>query len=186
MSAEKTVLTHIEAGLDFLGCSLRKFRGKLLIQPAKRSVQAFKDKLKAKIRANAQTQAGELIVQLNQQIRGWTNYYKPFVSKAAFGQIDWVLHRRMWLWLRRRHPTRKGAWLRRTYFPKGDWVMTGQVANRSGKLHPVRLVQAGSVPIVRHVKIRAEANPYDPAWEHYFEARVDARMKGTLTDRIAD
>ncbi len=36
------------------------------------------------------------------------------------------------------------------------------------------------VPITRHVKIRGEANPYDPQWESYFEKRLDVRMEATL------
>ena len=45
-----------------------------------------------------------------------------------------------------------------------------------GAARKVTLVQAGKVPIVRHIKIKASANPYDPQWEHYFELRLDAKM----------
>jgi RNA-directed DNA polymerase len=33
------------------------------------------------------------------------------------------------------------------------------------------------------VKVRGEANPYDPAWELYFEERLTAQMASTLTGR---
>jgi RNA-directed DNA polymerase len=42
------------------------------------------------------------------------------------------------------------------------------------------------VPIKRHIKIKAQANPYDPTWEVYFEKRLDRKTvkelkgKGTL------
>jgi RNA-directed DNA polymerase len=36
------------------------------------------------------------------------------------------------------------------------------------------------VPIVRHVKVRAAANPYDPKWERYFEKRLDIKMGTNL------
>jgi len=39
------------------------------------------------------------------------------------------------------------------------------------------------VPIRRHLKVRAEANPYDPKWEVYFEERLDAQMADDLKDR---
>src|SRR2546421_12231326 len=42
------------------------------------------------------------------------------------------------------------------------------------------LTDAAHVPIKRHVKIRGEANPYDPQWESYFEKRLDVRMEATL------
>nr|WP_232345311.1 hypothetical protein [Paenactinomyces guangxiensis] len=43
------------------------------------------------------------------------------------------------------------------------------------------LFHASSVPIKRHVKIKAEANPFDPGWEAYFESRIAKQMvdKGT-------
>ena len=44
----------------------------------------------------------------------------------------------------------------------------------------VRLFSADSIRIERHTKIRAETNPYDPAWEPYFENRLDVQMVGTL------
>jgi len=34
------------------------------------------------------------------------------------------------------------------------------------------LFKAGYVPVKRYIKIKAEANPYDPEWDDYFEERV--------------
>jgi RNA-directed DNA polymerase len=41
LSQEKTVITHIEKGVDFLGQNVRKSHGKLLIKPSKESVQGL-------------------------------------------------------------------------------------------------------------------------------------------------
>jgi hypothetical protein len=38
-------------------------------------------------------------------------------------------------------------------------------------------------PVTRHVKIRGEANPYDPEWEQYFEHRLGVQMSRTLMGR---
>ena len=187
LSKEKTLITHIEEGFDFLGCTVRRYEGKLLITPAKKKVKVFETKLKAVVATNPAATAGELIVQLNRQIRGWANYYKPFVSSTAFCKIDTDLFGVLWRWAQKRHRTRSKDWVQRNYFPHVNnrrWVFTGKVASRSGKLHTLHLVRLSSVPIVRHVKIRADANPYDPEWEQYFEVRHHARMRGTLTDRI--
>jgi RNA-directed DNA polymerase len=51
------------------------------------------------------------------------------------------------------------------------WVFTGIVPNADGTPKVVRLFSASSVPIQRHIKVREDANPYDPAWGSYFEAR---------------
>ena len=59
----------------------------------------------------------------------------------------------------------------------------GTVTDQRGGQHPVWLFQAGAMPIRRHVKIRGEANPYDPAWELYFEERLATQMASTLTGR---
>jgi len=39
---------------------------------------------------------------------------------------------------------------------------------------------AAEVPIRRHIKIKAEANPFDPAWEGYFEDRQGFKMFNSL------
>ena len=46
LSPEKTVVTHIEDGFDFLGQNVRKYNGKLLIKPSKKNVQAFLEKVR--------------------------------------------------------------------------------------------------------------------------------------------
>jgi len=41
LSPEKTCITHIEQGFDFLGQNLRKYGGKRLITPSKKNMHAF-------------------------------------------------------------------------------------------------------------------------------------------------
>jgi len=52
-----------------------------------------------------------------------------------------------------------------------------------GRPHDVRLFRASSVPIRRYMKMKGEANPYDPHWEPYFEARQGVRMAHHLKGR---
>ena len=187
LSSEKTVITHIDDGFDFLGCNIRKRNGKLFITPAPKNIAALKTKIRKLIEINAHSTAGELIKGLNQLSRGWANYYKPWVSKQVFSDIDSFLFETVWRWARRRHPTQNHTWLRKTYFTtvgNRNWVFTGQVASKVGNLHTIHLFSLASVRIQRHIKIKADANPYDPNWELYFEMRLHARMKNTLTDRM--
>ena len=44
-------------------------------------------------------------------------------------------------------------------------------------------IRASSVPIRRHIKIRKDANPYDPAWEIYLEQRQYKKTLGELKGR---
>ncbi len=71
LSQEKTVITHINEGFDFLGQQVRKYNGKLIIKPAHKNVSTFLRKVRTLIKANTQATAGNLIVQLNPLIRGW-------------------------------------------------------------------------------------------------------------------
>jgi len=56
---------------------------------------------------------------------------------------------------------------------------------REGTVQSIRLLKASSVPIKRHIKIRSEANPYDPEWEVYFEKRLDVKMVHNLKGKRA-
>ena len=92
LSHEKTRITHIEDGFDFLGQTVRRFgNGKILIKPSKRSVKTFLAKIQATIDDSGGMTAGDLIRRLNQQIKGWTMYHRYAVSKRIFqcgGQPD--------------------------------------------------------------------------------------------------
>jgi len=76
LSAEKTRITHIEEGFDFLGQHVRKYHdGKVLIKPSRAAVAALLTKVRTIIKANKQATPGYLISILNPVIRGWANYH---------------------------------------------------------------------------------------------------------------
>ncbi|CAK0780194.1 5-methylcytosine-specific restriction enzyme A [Gammaproteobacteria bacterium] len=54
-----------------------------------------------------------------------------------------------------------------------NWVLTGI----DDKGNPIHLFKASLVPVTRYVKIQGKANPYDPAWENYFEQRYLQKWK---------
>jgi RNA-directed DNA polymerase len=143
--------------------------------------------VRAVITARPMASAGEIIAQLNPIIRGWANYHRHVCSSRAFWQLDNYVFQLLLSWTRRKHRNKNMAWIKQTYFPKvgkQDWLFSGQLANREGLLHPVHLFRATSLPIKRHVKVKNAANPYDPAWEPYFEERMYRRTMQTLAGRI--
>jgi len=173
LAPEKTKLTHIEDGFDFLGQTHRKFQGKLLIKPARKSVSNLLDKVRAVIKANPQDTPADLIRQLNPIIRGWANYHRHAVSKRIFTYVDYAINTALWHWACRRHPRKRKDWIRRKYFQLADqYGFFGRTTGKKGQTIIVRLFVAHLVPIRRHVKIRGEANPYDPAQAAYFEQRL--------------
>ena len=93
LSPEKTKVTHISEGFDFLGQNLRKFEGKLLIRPSQKNTQAFLDKIRAILRDNKSAAQDKLIWQLNPVIRGWVNYHRHITASKAFQRVDWAIWR---------------------------------------------------------------------------------------------
>jgi len=179
LSPEKTRITHIEEGFDFLGQNVRKYNGKLLIKPSKKNVKSLLDKVRGIIKANKQTKAETLIVLLNPVVRGWAYYHRHVVSSATFSKIDSVVFDCLWRWARRRHPQKPSRWIFDKYFERLNGrrnVFHAKSLDKQGKPIVRRLFRAASVPIIRHVKIKGNANPYDPLWEPYFERRLDLKM----------
>lgn len=178
LSEEKTHITHIDDGFDFLGFNVRKYNGKLLIKPAKASVKRLLMDIRALIKTNKSTTTEKLIRQLNSKLRGWTNYYRHVVSKATFNYVDAQVFRALMAWINRRHPRKSAHWKKQRYFRCDglrQWVFFAPIRNKSGAVTPLDLFNATSVPIVRHVKIQAKATPYDPAYTAYFAQRAQSR-----------
>jgi RNA-directed DNA polymerase len=138
------------------------------------------------VKDDKQAVAGHLLAQLNPKIRGWANYHHQIVSKETFTKVDHAIFTMLWQWAKRRHPKKSHTWIRKKYFHSigGDnWVFSGEVLGRDGAVHPIRLRKMRSSSIERHAKIQSEANPYDPAWEMYFEKRLDVKTVHTLRGR---
>ncbi len=182
LSPEKTVITHIGEGFDFLGQNVRKYKAgkryKLLIKPSKKNVHTFLEKIRDIVKGNRALSAGKLIRKLNPLIKGWAGYHQHVVSKDTFKTVDDAIYRVVRQWMKRRHPRKAHAWMAKHYFTtiKGDnWVFYGTTEERT-----YYLADAAQVPIKRHTKVRGEANPYDPQWESYYEKRLDVKMVDTL------
>jgi RNA-directed DNA polymerase len=181
LSQEKTSITHIERGVDFLGQTIRKYQGKLLISPSKKNVKTFLAKVRKLVKANPQMPAGNLVVLLNPLLRGWANYHRHVVSKKIFSDVDSALFHTLWRWAKRRHPNRSRWWIADKYFRtvgRYRWVFHGELHEKDYTLRKL-----ARIPIERHIKVKAEANPYDPKWEPYFERRLAVKVEGTLRGR---
>lgn len=181
LSKEKTTITHIEEGFDFLGQHIRKYNGKMLIKPSKQNIKTCLEKVRRLVKTHKATPAGKLVQILNPVIRGWALYHQHVVSKKVYRDIDHAIHQTLWQWAKRRHPHRSRRWTKAKYFGPFQgraWVFHGDV-NGQDK----RLFHASTVPIKRHTKVKGEANPYDPAWEIYFEHRLGVKMERNLTGR---
>ncbi|MEM9008519.1 MAG: group II intron reverse transcriptase/maturase [Cyanobacteria bacterium P01_F01_bin.86] len=177
LSEEKTRIVHLSEGFDFLGFNIRHYCSrttrlgwKLLIKPAKKSVSAFRAKLKQTFKRLHGSNARCLIKVLNPIIRGWANYYRGVVSSETFqklgSDIFWKLRR----WISKTHPTKSFSWRDRRYwtehpaYPGSQWSF---VDKDTGMV----LYRIGCTRIQRHVLIRGDASPDNPDCKDYFEQR---------------
>jgi RNA-directed DNA polymerase len=179
LSAEKTVVRHVDAGFDFLGMTVRKYRGTMLIKPSKKGVLSFLESVRKLIKTHPTITAAALIKMLNSRIRGWANYYRRVVSSAVFSYVDSEIWKALWRWAIRRHPNKGRHWVKEKYFPAHagrQWVFTGVEKGADGRKREVHLFSAGSLPIRRHVLVCGDANPFDPKWCAYFDERRRRRL----------
>jgi RNA-directed DNA polymerase len=186
LSQEKTKITHIKDGFEFLGQQVRAYNGKILVKPSRQSVHTILEKVRALIKANAPATTANLIGQLNPLIRGWANYHRHVASKQTLTKVDNAIFFTLWQWAKRRHPQKPRRWIKAAYFHAIDgrrWVFCGQRPGKDGRPQTVRLFSASSVAIKRHTKVKGAANPFDPAWEVYFEQRLGVAMADDLKGR---
>jgi RNA-directed DNA polymerase len=168
------------------GGDIRRYRDKLLIKPSRKSVQSLLRRVREVINAHKSTPASQVIGQLNPLLRGWANYHRHVVSKATFAKMDYAIFQALWRWAKRRYPNKSPGWIRQQYFTRvADtcWGFYGPMSTSHGKTQAYRLMRLAYTPIKRHIKVKAEANPYDPEWERYFEARLGVKMAATLKGR---
>ena len=180
LSEEKTRITHIEDGFDFLGFNVRKYAGKMLIKPSKAAVKRFLNDIRELIKSRATDKTALLIRQLNLKLSGWANYYRHVVAKRTFAYVDTQVFLALCTWIKRRHPHKSALWKKNRYFRhvgRRQWVFFARIRDKVGQLTCLDLFSAASLPIVRHVKVRAHATPYDPACADYFAHRARRRRQ---------
>ncbi len=174
LSDEKTIITHINHGFDFLGFNVRKYKDKLLIKPSHKNVTTFLRNIRSLVKAHATAKTENLIQLLNPKIRGWAYYYRHVVAKATFNAVDHEIFHSLWRWAKRRHPNKSKKWICKKYFCSVEyenWVFNAGYQSYQGRYKLLRIIRASSIAIKRHIKIQAAATPYDPKYIKYFEQR---------------
>jgi RNA-directed DNA polymerase len=130
LSPEKTLITHIDQGLDFLGWHIQRHRkrgtGKkyVYVYPAKKSLKTIMAKVKTMCRRSTNLTLAVLIVQLNRALKGWTAYFKYGCSKVTFNYLRSYLWQEIVRWQRRKHRRKPWKHLRRRY---SIWPADGKV-----------------------------------------------------------
>lgn len=168
LSEEKTLITHISEGFDFLGLTFRKFKGVLIVKPSKKSFERVKNAIRDVVLTYGKAQSQSVIItKLNSVLRGWANYHRNVNSKRTFSALGNYVFNILWRWASRKHSNKHLMKVLRKYWkPVGTrkWTFT------DGKLVLFRIE---STKIVRHWKCRSDKNPYIHL--AYFQERYDPR-----------
>ena len=187
LSAEKTKITHIEEGFDFLGQNVRRYsHGKLWVKPSKKNIHTFLEKVRSLVKKSLHAPAWRLATELNRMIRGWALYHRHVKSTRIFSSVDRAIFIALWRWALRRHPRKGKRWLMRRYFARRggrSWCFFGSRRKPDGSKMVVWLFHATSLPFSIYTKVKRASNPYHPAWEMYFEERESRHMAHTLAGR---
>ena len=187
LSEEKTEITYIKDGLTFPGQTFRKHGKTLHITPSKEGVLALRRRIGTLIRKHTCAPIDCLIRKLNAVLRGWAYYHRHVVSSEAFSRVDTYVYEQLWRFLRRRHPNKSKRWLVKAYWTKAGrkWIFS-TITKDNGKHRLFQVQKVGSIGIKRHIKIKADANPYMPEYSRYFWNRrhnKGARLMRELSAR---
>jgi RNA-directed DNA polymerase len=131
LSPEKTLITHIDNGLDFLGWRIQRHRKPgtdrhyVYTYPAKKALRAIMAKVKAICRQTGTNQPLDaLIDRLTPALRGWSAHFRWGVSSATFSYLHHYTWHRVWRWIRKKHPTITWKTLLRRHGDQGRWPTT--------------------------------------------------------------
>jgi len=120
LSEEKTKVTHIKDGFDFLGYRIIRSigtSGKMVpkVHIPEKAVKRFRQEIKRKLNPSSTNEAANAkITALNQLIRGWCEYYRHSNNPGkTFDKLDYVLYWEMSHWLGTKYKIRISRVLRR-------------------------------------------------------------------------
>lgn len=187
LDLDKTSIYSIEEGFDFLGLNFREYpniprvkgtkKGIFLVKPSSTKVKTFVKELINIVKKHKNKSSYDLVLKLNQKLRGWAEHYRKVTSQKAFSTIHYHLWKALWSMIRRKHRRRSKFWLYNEYFEKvkeNKWIFVG----KKGKLK-LLLFQIPYVPIKRHTLCK-DLNAYDLEAVEYFTKRTTSESKNAL------
>lgn len=187
LDLDKTSMYSIEKGFDFLGLNFREFpdsnrvkgtkKGIFLVKPSSTKVKAFVRELIVIIKKHKNRSSYDLVLKLNQKLRGWAEHYRKVTSQRAFNTIHYQVWKALWSMVRKKHRRRLKSWLYKKYFEKikeNRWIFVGRKGEQK-----LLLFQIPYVPIKRHMLCK-DLNAYDPEAIEYFLKRNASRSETAL------
>ena len=193
LSEEKTKITHLYEGFDFLGWNFRRYktsrrkRGEITyIKPSKESIQKFKNNIK-EVFKNLKGKCQQRVIEdLNPIMRGWANYHKNVVSQATFNKLDDYIFGKLVRWAKRTHPKKSWKWIKNKYWGNlcpgrnDKWVFGYTSQNDKVRY----LEKLAWTKIERHTLVKYKHSPDDPDLKEYWENRNKQNEERRLAQKL--
>ena len=167
---DKTRIVNLDDGFDFLGFTVRRQSGKLLIKPSKAAIRRIRGRLRTEMRSLRGANVAMVLKRLTPIVRGWAAYYRAVVSSEVFSALDRYLWKLTYKWAKHSHPKKSKHWIVDQYFARFNksrrdrWVFGDRISG-------AYLVKFAWTNIVRHQMVTKGASPDDPALAEYWAAR---------------
>jgi RNA-directed DNA polymerase len=167
---QKTKVAHLSQGFDFLGFTVRRTGGKLIIKPSTAACQRLRARLRAEVKSLHGANAEAVLRRLVPIVRGWTAYYRMVASTTTFSSLDHYMWQLTFKWARRSHRKKSRHWVVDRYFGRFNpsrrdrWVFGDR---DSGAYLP----KFSWIGIVRHQLVKGGASIDDPALNGYWRDR---------------
>ncbi len=184
LSEDKTLITPVDEGFDFLGFHIRRYRQcTTLVTPSQKAIQRFKRNVRSRVFEGFQSGNAAGIAHLNRYLTGWGNYYRWVSSKRIFRNLDDFVWHRVWKTTRRlnsetRKPKR--AFFKTHYIPYRYSVVKRDRKSQSknygiwadaAHTKAYIVTKLSFIPI-RYARFHSQQNPY--------------LSTGTTTEKVAD
>ncbi|WP_394555559.1 group II intron reverse transcriptase/maturase (plasmid) [Priestia aryabhattai] len=198
LAEDKTKVTHLSEGFDFLGFTVRKrwtekfvtLKGekqkveyyKTVTTPSKETIKKAKKDIKEIFEKAKGSNVDKLIKDLNPVIRGKANVWKYVISTKEKSNMDFFMNYKIKKFLSHLHPKKNIGWIRKTYYrpdatgvSKDKWILT------SPRNHYQQMIRFSWTGFEKYSVIKGNSSPFDPSLKEYFEKRDIQKFKSNNT-----
>ena len=173
LAEDKTKITTIQKGFDFLGFNFRSFNTssgeKVFTKPSKDSIKAFKEKADIIYRNAVGGDIETLISSLNSLIIGTANYWRISAASRTFHKLDFYLFQKTRKLLHRWYPSKSHKWIKGKHYKpdrrgksKDKYIFTDPNTG-------LQLRRMAWTHIKYAFPIKYMATPYNKSFDEYFE-----------------
>ncbi|NEP26982.1 group II intron reverse transcriptase/maturase [Moorena sp. SIO3I6] len=188
LSEEKTRITHLTEGFDFLGWNFRKYKTTTkrtgfitFIKPSDKSFRDIKKKIKIEMAKLKGASPESIIPKLQPIIRGWTNYHSGVVAKETFSKLQQYVNWKLVRWGKRKYGQKSWEWIKKKHYGKFCPGREDQYVFGSKDLY---LEKAQWTKITRHTLVTHNFSPDNPDLKEYWEKREKSQAKKTAEGRL--